>query len=138
VPALALSFVILHELTAVVPFGGAFYAARALGLGEQLVESIQDDEMRPAWARDTARRWVDEGGAFVARVGTRYGIWGYEKRAPGERAPPEADAHLRAQAGSKIVGDVANAVVAYTVVKVRICALFVLSQCAPPAHIQSG
>jgi hypothetical protein len=122
VPQLALSFMLLHELTAIVPFGAAFYASSAAGLGERAVDALVADDMQPAWVRDTARRWVDEGGAMAARVGRRYGVFGYEKRVPGEDKAADVGLATRAAdvaAGERIAGDVANAIVAYAVVKVR-------------------
>jgi hypothetical protein len=121
VPSLCASFLILHEITAIVPFIGVFYASRGLGVGEKVVEFVLDNDedgtnSAPGWARVKTRQWVEEGGQFAERVGRRYGIFGFEKRSPGEVTSTTAD---QSKLGGKLVGDVANAVVAYGVVKVR-------------------
>ncbi|KAF9451517.1 hypothetical protein P691DRAFT_663031 [Macrolepiota fuliginosa MF-IS2] len=131
-PSLILSFGILHELTAVVPLVGVFYASRALGVGEAIVNtvikdtavtspSIPNDRTEGAhslvlWGKQKVHGWVEEGDRWAARVGRRYGIFGYEKRRPGE----VDDWNDVLAAPGHIAGDVANAVVAYGVTKALI------------------
>lgn len=130
-PSLVLSFGILHELTAVIPLVGVFYASRALGVGETIVNVvIKDmDTTRPthsngdadgeqsvvSWGKRKVRGWVEEGDKWAAKVGRRYGMFGYEKRQPGE--VDNWDDVLAAP--GHIAGDVANAVVAYGITKVK-------------------
>ena len=140
-PSLVLSFAVLHELTAVVPVVGFFFGARALGVGEGVVRALvpQSDpsaqatglaaQIRDSWAGERAREWMVEGEARAERVGRRYGWFGFEKGSkPGEQttaANPES-----VFASGKIVGDVANAVVAYALTKV--CSLYL---CAHYEHL---
>ncbi|TEB30328.1 hypothetical protein FA13DRAFT_1856616 [Coprinellus micaceus] len=123
--SLVLSFGILHEVTAVAPLFIGFYASRALGVGDTLIKAITEDpsfatdndETQPKgltqWGKHKLSSWVTEGDRWAARVGTRYGIFGYEKRKPGEK--PDVDA-LTHRPGH-LAGDVTNAVVAYAVTK---------------------
>ena len=62
-------------------------------------------------AKKKMKEWVEEGDKWAARVGRRYGVFGYEKRKPGEMD----DIPI---ATGQIAGDVANAVLAYGVTKV--------------------
>ena len=134
-PSLIASFAILHELTAIVPFIGLFFGARALGLGETFVGFIRAETDGPAgdesWIRRQCRAWMDEGERFANRVGRRYGIWGFEKRNAKENVEnlnekqstdptvgDESNAPTKSSS-SAIAGDVANAVVAYAATKVR-------------------
>lgn len=125
VPSLCASFLILHEITAIVPFIGVFYASRGLGVGEKVIDLVLDNDenttraSEPGWVRAKTRQWVDEGGRFAERVGGRYGIFGFEKRSPGLVVSPTTDDPAASSLKGKVVGDVANAVVAYGVVKVR-------------------
>ncbi|KAJ7072664.1 hypothetical protein C8F01DRAFT_973800 [Mycena amicta] len=115
--SLVVSFAVLHELTAVVPLVGLFYAGRSLGVGERIVSSLPDDSDQ--WVVKKCRSWVDDGKQWAARLGKRYGAFGLEK---GEQLPV-LPGHL--------AGDVANAVVAYAATKallpVRIAAALYLS-----------
>jgi len=134
--SLILSFGIVHEVTAVAPLVIFFYASRALGVGEKVVQTITEDpsftssdaQAKPhdfkTWGKQKLSTWVVEGDRWAARVGTRYGIFGYEKRRPGEKADIEA---LTDRPGH-LAGDVANAVVAYAATKVCPKTLFGRSQ----------
>lgn len=130
-PSLILSFGIIHEITAIVPVVGFFYGAKALGIGERVVSAVIDEDKQrtavsaqphsPAsneeysWARQKMRTWVEEGDRWAIRIGRRYGIFGYEKRAPGV----VDDIEEMANATNHIAGDVANAVLAYGATKVK-------------------
>ncbi|TFK74588.1 hypothetical protein BDN72DRAFT_759654 [Pluteus cervinus] len=128
-PSLIVSFGILHEITAIAPLVGIFYAARAFGLGERIITTITPTQRtRDAtgevdgtlpWYQDKLKGWVEEGEGWAYRVGRRYGIFGYEKRAPGE--PSTALSDMEPGVLSKrVAGDVANAVVAYAATKALI------------------
>ena len=85
-PSLVISFGVLHELTAIVPLVTVFYGSRTLGIGERVVSAVidkSDTEDNLGGVRKVVRNWVEEGDAWAARIGRRYGVFGYEKRAPG-------------------------------------------------------
>jgi hypothetical protein len=126
VPSLFASFIVLHEATAILPFIGVFYASRALGVGETVVSAVLDDDdnsSESTWIRDKTRQWVTEGGDMAQRVGTRYGIFGFEKRPQGQVSEGDV-VPSPSITGNKIVGDVANVIVAYSAVKVRLLAKY--------------
>jgi len=110
-PSLIVSFAILHEATAFVPLVGMFFGARALGIGERVVHMVESDptQLEGSWVRQRCKVWIDEGERWAVRVGKRYEIWGYGKDQDGE-------VHGQ-QVSERIVGDVANAVVAYGMTK---------------------
>ncbi|KAI6046449.1 hypothetical protein EDC04DRAFT_2558214 [Pisolithus marmoratus] len=111
-PSLVLSFAVLHELTAIIPLAGIFFASRQLGFGERVVgQFIRSDTPRdePSWLNDHLSQWVDEGERWAERVGYRYGIFGFAKGQPLVATDR--------QASRVIAGDVANAVFAYGIVK---------------------
>lgn len=125
-PSLILSFGIVHELTALIPLVGVFYTSRALGIGEGIIRTVVADTETNAtsgeegyegavrWGKVKVRGWVEEGDKWAERVGRRYGVFGYEKRRPGEE-----EVYSDSESGNRhrIAGDVANAVVAYGVTK---------------------
>ena len=131
-PSLLLSFGILHELTAIVPLVGIFYGARSLGIGERVVSAIIEDQKNVpssledggisafrselGWAKQKMKTWVEEGDRWAIRIGRRYGMFGFEKRSPGEVDDIEKIASKAS--GHVIAGDVANAVFAYGMTKV--------------------
>ncbi|KAJ7928411.1 hypothetical protein B0H13DRAFT_2311366 [Mycena leptocephala] len=119
--SLVVSFAVLHEVTAIVPLVGIFYGARALGVGERVVATLPTEQDN--WVAQKCRTWVDDGQKWAARVGRRYGVFGFEKGDPDNKLPPVNS--------DRIVGDVANAVVAYAATKallpVRIGAALYLS-----------
>lgn len=130
-PSLLLSFAILHELTAVAPLFAIFFSARQLGVGERVVSTVinvsegGDDNV----VKQKGREWVREGEAWAERVGRRYGVFGFEKRVRGGRDEEAAVSDItanekRLEGGAvspKLAGDVANAIVAYGLTKVRPC-----------------
>ena len=125
-----MAFAILHEITAILPFGGIFFGARALGLGDKVVEMVQEVpnpspetgedgfqidtegfKEEAGWVVTKMREYMDEGQTWTTRVGRRYGIWGHQK---GENPLVEDGQHTEA-IKHRIAGDVANAVLAYGV-----------------------
>ncbi|KAJ7209749.1 hypothetical protein GGX14DRAFT_631915 [Mycena pura] len=118
--SLVVSFGILHEITAIVPLVGLFYASRALGVGERVVTSLPTEQDN--WVAQKWTTWVDDGKQWAARVGRRYGVFGFEKGGADGQLPVLPD---------HIAGDVANAVVAYAATKallpVRVGAAMFLS-----------
>ncbi|KAG9312114.1 hypothetical protein JVU11DRAFT_7401 [Chiua virens] len=111
-PSLIVSFAVLHELTAIVPLVGIFYAARGLHVGERVVNQfVRDDDGQPAgWMTTQLSQWVDEGEKWANRVGRRYGLFGFEKGIPASHG----DKHGLSE---HLAGDVANAVLAYAATK---------------------
>jgi hypothetical protein len=113
-PSLILSFAILHELSAIVPLVGIFFAARGLGVGERVVNQFvhRPQPENGGWMTGQFTQWLDEGEQWAGRVGRRYGIFGFEKGQPVSQGD---DTH---RLSGKLAGDVANAVLAYGAVKV--------------------
>lgn len=116
-PSLVLSFAVLHELTAIIPLAGLFFASRQLGLGERVVgQFIHSDKVRnePSWLNDRVGQWFDEGERWAERVGRRYGIFGFPKGQPPVSAVDDNHPH---RVSTVIAGDAANAIFAYGMVK---------------------
>ncbi|KAI1784525.1 hypothetical protein LXA43DRAFT_1025068 [Ganoderma leucocontextum] len=145
-PSLIISFGILHELTAIVPLAGFFFAARGFGVGEGVVGALAPRpgtegetglaaQVRESWVGERFREWMVEGEARAERAGRRYGWFGYEKGSkPPTLSPDEqAERHAEAVLTGKIAGDVANAVVAYALTKALLPVRIGLSMyLAPP------
>ncbi|CEQ42229.1 SPOSA6832_04017 [Sporobolomyces salmonicolor] len=138
-PSLLISFLILHELTAVLPLVALFSAFHALGLGAVIVAySLQGDERdidqgtldreQGRWTTErsklTIREWVSEGEHKAEKLGRRYGLLGWDKETREERELRKAQ-DKDTQGGERdltqeslgVSGDVANAVAAYLTVK---------------------
>lgn len=140
--SLIASFLILHELTAIVPLGLGFFGLRWAGIGESLVGSIMREAEQDqataeqgatpggaaVWARHKLRSWIIGGEDMATKVGRRYGILGFAKETAAERdarrAEEKAGGALVNTEPYKVGGDVANFLVAYVAVKVR----FILGQ----------
>jgi hypothetical protein len=108
--SLAVSFLILHEATAVLPVIGFYFLFSSLGTGLGIVgwlnrttgeggEEVVGEDAQRGW-KGVVKSWYDEGQAKVGKVGRRYGLW--------------QDEGSTIKAGEGI----ANAVAAYVVVKV--------------------
>ncbi|CED83326.1 Uncharacterised protein family FLILHELTA [Phaffia rhodozyma] len=145
-PSLLISFGVLHEITALVPVVGLFYAFRSFGGGPAVVSSLRDLEhdVRSRLGESTSGEeyigtvdeWIEQGRTKVVKVGERYGILGFEKR---DRTTPVAQSILDSRDPKSstpggldgVAGDMVNGVAAYAVVKalapVRIAASFYLS-----------
>jgi hypothetical protein len=118
--SLAVSFMILHEATAVLPVIGFYFLFSSLGTGLGIVEwlnrttdpvpSSSEGEVKEGngW-RGMVKGWYDEGQGKVSRVGRRYGFWQDEDQSTGA-----GTGTVTSKAGE----GVANAVAAYVVVKV--------------------
>jgi hypothetical protein len=121
-PSLIVSFAVLHELTVIVPLAGVFLGARAVGAGDTVVgmlypEGETGEEDAGGWVAQTCRTWVEEGEAWAGRIGRRYGLFGFRKGQKVDTAAVEA--HQLVSQPARLAGDVANAVLAYGVVKVH-------------------
>lgn len=133
-PSLLISFVILHELTALVPLAGLFALLKWLGVGGAIVAWVVDETSeagkgRSGW-RTTAKEWLAESERKAERVGRRYGWFGWEKETREEREERRARENDEQVAGAatlgdvsperlRVSGDVANAAASYLLVKVR-------------------
>jgi hypothetical protein len=126
-PSLAISFAILHELTAILPLLALFFAFQAFGVGGTIIKWASrqedgDDLGLGSYIRD----WLEEGQKRVDKVARRYGLFGYERGskavAEEDRMSSEQEALQVAAAAkqSSAAAGVASAVAAYVVVKVSI------------------
>ncbi|KAF8509121.1 hypothetical protein BU17DRAFT_56348 [Hysterangium stoloniferum] len=133
-PSLIASFAILHELTAIVPIVSVFFIARSLGVGEYAVSFVRREvsEARDGnWIRAKGAMWLDEGEQWAARVGRRYGIFGFLKTPKhSESEIPFGDSLVPPRG---LASDVANAVLAYGVTKAMLPARIGLSLYLAPA-----
>ncbi|KAH8108354.1 hypothetical protein DFH11DRAFT_1691533 [Phellopilus nigrolimitatus] len=126
-PSLITSFSVLHEASAVVPLVGVFYACKATGVGDRVVvlaRAVDDSNGRQTgeetWVTRTRDRWLNEGEAWVDKIGRYYGIWGFEslRHAPAQDTVDLGTFNVREHAASSgMAGDVANALVAYCATK---------------------
>ena len=139
-PSLFISFLILHELTAILPLSLLFTTFHYLGLGAGIVawtleeskstsSSTNLEEDQRKWTREGARikvrEWMKEGEEKAERMGRRYGWFGWEKESRQDRIErkqrsedqPKSD--VSSSDSLKVSGDVANLVAAYLVVKVK-------------------
>ncbi|GAA5976743.1 hypothetical protein JCM10908_005614 [Rhodotorula pacifica] len=140
--SLVVAFVVLHELTALVPLAILFGAFHYLGAGAALVAWIVDetttksasdseeaggtDAADKGW-KATVRNWLQEAEAKAERVGRRYGLFGWSKETKEEREERKRVGKEEEEEGTTarplakerllVSGDVANAAAAYLVVK---------------------
>jgi hypothetical protein len=130
-PSLALSFGILHELTALVPLVLLFWAFQAVDVGTSVVSwagKISDEEGE-GWKR-FVRDWLSEGEKRVDRVARRYGLFGITPGVDGgekgvEVAEEARELVVRAEHGSRAAAGVTNAIAAYVFVKVSRISLLI-------------
>ncbi|PWN50957.1 seryl-tRNA synthetase [Violaceomyces palustris] len=134
--SMGVSFLILHEVTALVPLIALFYLFGALGAGEAVLDWLvgggENGEQRYEGEQGgvsglvvgTVRGWVGEGMVRAERYGKRKGYFGFEKEeAEGSQSEEGRvgitdEASLTANGkGKALAGSFANAVAAYAVVK---------------------
>ncbi|EPT02429.1 hypothetical protein FOMPIDRAFT_1029285 [Fomitopsis schrenkii] len=124
-PSLIFSFAVLHELTAIVPVVGLFFAARTLNVGERVLKSFPDKFTNEAkyhpsgdeasYRQKMEAKWWYEGRQMAERVGRRYGLFGFPKNGT-ERATTLSEA----EQGSvlfKAGPDIVNFIFAYLTTK---------------------
>jgi len=126
-PSLAVSFAILHELTAILPLIALFFAFQAFGIGGSIIKwASQQEDGDDLGLGSYIRDWLQEGQRRVDKVARRYGLFGYEKGSKALDAADQLsseDQALQVAAAAKqstAAAGVANAVAAYVVVKVSI------------------
>ncbi|CCM02982.1 uncharacterized protein FIBRA_05097 [Fibroporia radiculosa] len=144
-PSLVFSFAILHELTAIIPLGGFFFAARAFNVGDRITRNFPARTSEGAaapdaknssvanaptsgWMAAKSREWWQEGQTWAERVGRRYGFFGLEKRNGRDSNSSES-----IWSSEQVAGDVVNAVVAYCLTKALLPARIGLSLYLSPA-----
>ncbi|KAI0785848.1 hypothetical protein C8Q75DRAFT_312454 [Abortiporus biennis] len=143
-PSLVFSFAVLHEITAIIPFAGFFFTARSMGIGSKLVQTASDppspnESQLSSWAKSQFRDVLNESGKWAERVGSRYGVFGFEKRTREEREHGilrMGDENVRLiESGltSQLAGDAANAVLAYGLTKMLLPVRIGLSLWLSPA-----
>lgn len=128
--SLIASFLLLHELTAIVPLFIGFVGLRSIGAGEKLIELAipnSGNGGESTWAGAKMEKWVKEGTEQGERIGRRYGVLGYAKESREERELRKSlplDSTLEADdvqpTTLSIGGDVTNLVAAYVAVKVSL------------------
>lgn len=107
------SFLILHELTAIVPLVLLFYLLGLLGAGDQVMRwllQVSEDDSR---ARQWLRGKINEGMQRAERYGRRKGYFGFEE---GTSAGVQMG-NASTATTSMLVGTFANAVAAYAITK---------------------
>ncbi|WVQ97679.1 hypothetical protein IAU59_004793 [Kwoniella sp. CBS 9459] len=137
-PSLGLSFLVLHELTAIVPVVAIYWVFAYLGIGAGFVGWIYDVSHRatadgehgargdaisgrgtadfvepvvedaPSKWKAVVREWYEEGEKRVERVGRKYGILGYEKRDSSRQGDQLEDVDGKGDQGVVIAGSSSN------------------------------
>ncbi|OCF76509.1 hypothetical protein I204_02205 [Kwoniella mangroviensis CBS 8886] len=135
-PSLVLSFMVLHEITAILPIFLIYWIFSTLGVGLGMVrwimdvghldvddststqESGEDRSVIKRWIRD----WYVEGENRIGKIGKRYGIFGYtkvdkDKNNEDQDGIAQEVKVVDARSGSGAASKVADAIAAYVVVK---------------------
>jgi hypothetical protein len=104
-PNLIASFLVLHEVTAIVPYIGFFalFSWPGLALGDRISKTFEKSD-------GMLHDWFEQGQDKIARVGRRYGWFGFEKGSKSTELQEEA-------AMLKATSAVTNAIASYLVVK---------------------
>ncbi|GAA5838359.1 hypothetical protein JCM11251_004914 [Rhodosporidiobolus azoricus] len=132
---LTASFLILHELTALVPLILLFGTFSFFSLGTSLVSwTVAETSGGPTdeaggnfgWAKGKVRGWLEEAEEKAGRVGRRYGVFGWEKETAEQRKERKVSRNREKEEGVvvakkerdlRVGGEVANLVAAYLVTK---------------------
>lgn len=112
--SLITSFLILHEVTAVIPFATVFFVAKSYSLGPSLIKQSEillhhGSAVNNPWMNEKLITWTNDGMVWVERIGRRYGIFGLDSNQDANAKPQPA-----------MTGDITNALVAYICTKARI------------------
>lgn len=120
-PAITASFLILHELTAILPLGLIYFMLQSSGLGDEVLtrvdaqstQGMTEDRSSGPWAylQSKMRAGIQEGTQKMARISKRYSITSEDE------SPTDEEAGLSSTAISK-GGFLVNGVAAYLIVKV--------------------
>ncbi|KAF8305837.1 hypothetical protein DL93DRAFT_2120778 [Clavulina sp. PMI_390] len=120
--SLVVSFAVLHEVTAIVPVVGLFYACRALNAGPTVVDYVATHQQNMN-AADGSTKFqssvlnyagdlVEQGQTRATRFARRYGLWGKEGASQEQNAEVQNTIDTRS-----LAGDLANAALAYGATK---------------------
>lgn len=113
------SFLVLHEVTAVVPLFLGFWGLKSVGAGHTVADwASQHREQDAALVQRTVGGWIDQGEQQAARIGRRYGLFGYQKESKEERQARKEAGQSTEPVTSSLSGDVACLVGSYLFVKV--------------------
>lgn len=122
--SMVVSFMVLHELTAILPLIAIFYILCALGTGASVMQWLLDashtqsgqESGMMASLRASLRDYIQEGMQRAERYGRKKGWFGFEKGS--EIKDVEIDAQNKASPNAEaIAGTFANAVAAYAITK---------------------
>ncbi|CAO1620888.1 unnamed protein product [Sympodiomycopsis kandeliae] len=129
--SLSASFLILHELSAIIPLVLLFYLLGLFGIGEKLCTYFQD-EAESSTEETTWKKYIgdylQEGLFKIERYARRKGWWGYEKGS-------QDQVSKEGKEGKDLViaGSLANAVAAYVIVKIIVVPRMFISLWLSPA-----
>ncbi|PWN37673.1 seryl-tRNA synthetase [Meira miltonrushii] len=122
--SMVVSFMILHELTAILPLIAIFYILCALGTGASVMQWLLDASDKQSGQesgmmtgmRASLRDYIQEGMQRAERYGRKKGWFGFEKGSQVQDV--EVDAQIKASPNAEaIAGTFANAVAAYAITK---------------------
>ncbi|KAK0531342.1 Serine--tRNA ligase, mitochondrial [Tilletia horrida] len=139
--SLVASFLVLHELTALLPLVLLFWIFQLLGAGQFFLSWLGAEpqgESGGQGLKSMVNGWVQEGMRRAERVGRRYGLFGLEKKDKSGSGSASASAGAEAEDASSpqsvaLVGSFANAVAAYACVKALIPLRLAASVALAPA-----
>ncbi|KZT03939.1 uncharacterized protein LAESUDRAFT_728640 [Laetiporus sulphureus 93-53] len=150
ISSLIVSFAVLHELTAILPFTGFFFLARTFDVGNRLFAAFPEqaesvlESPDPAssaevgWMVARGRESVVEGMRWAEHVGRRYGIFGFESSKNTDGASVAVNAEdgrdvWGTWVSERAAGDFVNAVIAYGITKMMLPVRIGLSLYLSPA-----
>ncbi|GAA5859388.1 hypothetical protein JCM8547_002011 [Rhodosporidiobolus lusitaniae] len=151
--SLTLSFLVLHELTAVVPLVPLYYLFTAIGFGATVsAYASGEDAGEGKGMRERVRGWLEEAEDKAGRVGRRYGWFGMDKESKEEREERrrrqedreetgggEEEKELERKARERTLGEpFLNAAAAYLAVKALLPLRIALSVGLAPRLANSG
>ncbi|KAE8270873.1 hypothetical protein A4X09_0g1442 [Tilletia walkeri] len=144
--SLVASFLVLHELTALIPLLLLFWLFELLGAGQFLLSWLGTNEggdhgEGEGGFKAVVGGWVNEGIRRAEKVGRRYGLFGMDKTSASPEGTPsvgsieesEGVAAVTDPRSGALVGSFANAVAAYACVKALIPLRLAASVALAPA-----
>lgn len=124
-PSLTVAFLVLHEVTAIVPLVLAFFVLRESGAGEGLVSWAREATSGPPSEeglggkveRSVLAKAVGDAQDKTERLARHYGWFGFPKGKKRAEEPAQGDTDVDETLSRRFSGDVANLVGSYLVVK---------------------
>lgn len=110
--SMVFSFMILHELTAIIPLIILFYLFGLLGVGEQVMKWLLQVSEDDSSARQWLRGKINEGMQRAERYGRKKGFFGFEAGTSDVIRKGESTVTT-----TMLVGTFGNAVAAYAITK---------------------